>query len=143
MKSAGGVEDDEVLAAPDRLGDCLERDLNRRAGAGMECDPLALGQQLQLLNRRRPPQVESSQQRALAVLPGHERELDRGGRLARSLEADQHQHGRRPSAVLEPFRVAAQDFGQLVVDHFDDLLGGGEAGAQLGAGEQGLVAGKE
>src|SRR6185437_10311279 len=46
-----------------------------------------------------------------------------GGRLARSLQADQHHHRWRNRRQLEPFAPLAEHRGELFVDDLDELLG--------------------
>src|SRR5574340_1158271 len=62
----------------------------------------------------------------MAVAPCEEGELDRGGRLAGSLEADQHQERRRLRRIPQPFRVASEQLDELVVDRLDHGLRRGE-----------------
>ena len=100
--------------------------------AGVEGDLLALGEGAQLVDGGGAPQVEGGQERAVAVAPCQEGELDRGRRLARALEPDQHHDG-GGAAVAKALRVAAQELDQLVVDGLDDLLRGGQAGGDLHA----------
>ena len=58
------------------------------------------------------------------------RELRRGGRLTRALQADHHDDRRRNGAELEPFAPLAEHDGELVVDDLDELLAR-RNGAQL------------
>ena len=59
-------------------------------------------------------------------------ELGRGRRLARSLEADEGDHGRVAHEAEGPV-ARGQERGELLVDDLDDLLAGGEALEDLGA----------
>ena len=56
---------------------------------------LALGQDAQLLDGGRSPQVEADDQRPVVVAARKQRELHRGGGLARALQPDKHHDGRR------------------------------------------------
>ncbi len=71
----------------------------------------------------------------MAFPPRHQRELDRGRGLARTLQPDEHQHGRRRRRVAETLCVASQKLLQLDVHRFDDLLGGGKPRRDLAAGK--------
>ncbi len=85
-----------------------------------------LAQDLQLVHRRRAVDVETHQQRFAPALAQRGRQLGAERRLARALQADHHDHaGRLPQE--ERRRRPAEQFGQFLVDHPDDLLVGGEA----------------
>src|SRR5579875_1257887 len=60
-------------------------------------------------------------------------ELAGGGRFAGALEAGHEDDGGRLGGEFELGGVVAEDVHELVADDFDDLLGGGEGGGDLGA----------
>jgi len=70
----------------------------------------------------------------MAVFASKQRELDRGGGLARALEADQHHHRRR-GAVVEAFRISTEKVDELRVHLLDHLLRSRQARRDLSAGE--------
>src|SRR5919197_4602208 len=127
MQPAGGVEDDNIAAEASGL-------FNRSFTTG-ERDLLALGERAQLLDRGRAAEVEAGEERAVAVATRQQRELDRGRRLARALEPDQHDHSRRVRRVAQALGIAAEQPDKLVVDSLDDSLRSGESGRDLGAGQ--------
>ena len=91
-----------------------------------------LAQDLELRDGRRPVGVSSNQQRPLAALAQVEGQLGCRGRLARTLQAYEHDHvGRRPRQI-QASRLA-QGGDQLLVDDLDHLLGRREALHHLGA----------
>ena len=71
----------------------------------------------------------------MAVATREQRELDGRGRLARTLEAGEHDHRRGPGRITKAFGIAAQELDQLVVHRLDHRLRGGEPGRDLDAGE--------
>ena len=88
----------------------------------------------ELLDGRGALQVGGDQQRPAALLAAGRRQLAGGGRLARALEADEHQDGRPAcSNRIERVAIAAHQLDQLVVDDLDDLLAGPDALSTLGA----------
>ncbi len=112
------------------------RDRHRVADAvaGLGCedgDPGALTVDLELVDRVGPLQVGRDEQRADALLLEPQRELGRERRLAGTLEAGQHDHGRRGLREAQPAGLAAEDRDQLLVDDLDDLLRRVERAADL------------
>ena len=59
----------------------------------------------------------------MPLLAEPQRQLAGQRGLARSLEAEQHDHGRRVLGQAYPPRLATQDGDELLVDDLDDLLG--------------------
>ena len=92
-----------------------------------------LAQRAELLARGHAIWVRRDEQRLRAILAQMEGEL--GGRcgLARSLEADEHDHRRWFGRHRQRRRAAAEDVHQLFVDDGDDLLRAAEALHHFGA----------
>src|SRR5262249_14932908 len=61
-------------------------------------------------------------------MPG---ELGGGGGLARALESNEHDHGRRVRRHGEAVARAAEQFDQFVAHHLDHVLAGGERGEHV------------
>src|SRR5260370_39537357 len=99
----------------------------------MKGDLLALRQRLQLLDRGGAAQVERDHHRLVPLAPGEQRQLDRGGRLAGSLEAREHEDCWRGWGIAQPLGVASEQLDQLEVDGPDDLLRRGQARRPLDA----------
>ena len=118
---AGGIERapgdlDGRLAGNDRKG----RDVRLAAEHG------------ELLLSRRPGDVERRHHHLLAVLVGEPLgDLGSGGRLARALKADHHDHRRRSDRDLEPRFLGAEHLDERVMDDLDDLLAGGDRAQHL------------
>ncbi len=124
--AAGGIEDDDVVAADaggrdGALGDVdrtLAEDDRERGDAGL------LAEHLQLLHGGRTIDVERRHQHALLVaVLEEEGELGRRGGLARALEPD-HEDGRRRRTERERFAFGTQHADEGVVDDLHDLLAG-------------------
>ena len=111
----------------DRVADAVAR-LGRVDG-----DPGALTHDLELLDRVRALQVGGDEHRALALVLEPQRELGGERGLSGALEAGQHDHGRRGLREPQPPGLAAEDPDELLVDDLDDLLGGVQRLADLGA----------
>ena len=125
VEAAGGVEQDDVIGLQlgrlDRaLGDIdrlLAGDDRQRVDVGLAPE------HRQLLLRRRAGDVERGHQHPLALaLRQALGELGGGGRLARALEADHHDHGRRIDVEVELGGLGAERLDQGVVDDLDDHL---------------------
>ena len=80
-----------------------------------------------------PLQVGRHQHRRVPLLLEPPAELAGEGRLARALEAGQHDHRRRVLRELQRAGLAPEDADELVVDDLDDLLGRVERAGDLGA----------
>jgi hypothetical protein len=134
VQAAGGVDDDDVervLARPldasarghDRIGRVLAVDRHLDLAAEL----------LELVDRRRALEVGGDEPGLPLLLAQEERELGRGGRLSRALEAGEQDHRRRAPAEGELRAAGAHQLGQLLVDDLHDLLAGREALRDVGA----------
>ena len=136
-EAAGGVEDNDVepLApsrfhrAPGDLHGGLAGD-DRQAG-----DAGAFGELGQLELGGGALRVQAGEQDAALLAPGEpQRQLARGGGLARALQPDhQDRRGRGGREVARHGAGAAQRFDQRIVDDFRDLLAGGDGREHLRA----------
>ena len=105
LEPAGGVDDDDVAALRLRLLDPVARDRDRvlRRAVEVDGDLDLLAELLELVDRGRPLEVGGDERRRLALLLAEEqRELGRGGRLPRALEAGEQD---RPSAGVRRTRA--------------------------------------
>ena len=127
VQPAGAVDDDRVRAVPacggDRRGDVV-RDATRLDGH--DRDAKLLAERAQLLDRGRPVNVGSDEERSAPLLSEDIRELRGGRRLSRALKADEQQHGRRALRPRERHGLAAEHLDQSVVHDLDDLLRAGD-----------------
>ncbi len=133
MQAACRVEDHHVAQQTLRLGDGRRRDRVDLPAPRVKWHVFALRQNAQLLHRSGAPQVERREQRLVAFSPREQRELDGGRRLARTLQADEHDHGRRRGGVADSFGVATKQLHQLRVDSLNNVLRGGQARRDLDA----------
>ena len=127
MGAAGGVEDDDVVAAEAGGVAGAARDLDRRLAGDdrQRVDAGLLAQNLELLLRRRAADVERGHQHFQLLAVGKTAgDLRRRRRLARALQADQHQRHRRRCVEIDRLRRRTQHLDQLVVDDLDDHLAG-------------------
>jgi hypothetical protein len=128
VQPAGRVEDDGVQLL--RAG-TLEPLHDRLDGVGAllaedgHLDLLA--ELLELVDRGRALQVGGDEARLAAFLAQEQRELGRGGRLARALQAGEQDHRRRPAGEREPGVAGAHQGRQLLLDDLHDLLAGRQA----------------
>ena len=110
-------------AAADRIG-----------GLAEDGDTGLVAQDPELLDGGRALEVGADQERVAALLLPPQRQLGRGRRLARALEAGHQHDGGRPRGVGDLEALAAQHADQLLVDRLDHLLARGEAlSKRLGA----------
>ncbi len=129
MGAAGGVEDDDVIAAEPGRGQRAAADLDRHLAGDdrQRVDAGLLAEDAELLLRRRAARVERGHQHlplvALAEALG---DLRGGGGLARALQADQHQRHRRRRVEVDGLRVRAEHLDELVVDDLHHHLAGGD-----------------
>jgi hypothetical protein len=127
MGAAGGVEDDDVVAAePARLHRAF-RDIDRRlAGDDRQGRDLRLLAELaKLLLRGGTARVERGHQDALALaLQEPLGDLGRGGGLAGALQADHHDDDRRRRVEVDRLALGAEHLDQLVMDDLNDHLAG-------------------
>ena len=128
VEAAGGVHQDHVVAAlaGDAEGAGAEGDhvLPRLGLEDRHVDPLA--DLLELLDGGGALEVARHQQRMTAALLQALGDLAGGGRLARPLEAAEHDH-RRPAVGAQLRPLLAEQRSQLVADDLDHLLRRGEA----------------
>ena len=128
LQAAGGVDDDRVVAA---LAGELRRvggDIDRVAAGPLLVDRDAdlLAKRLQLVDCGRTVDVGGHEQGIAPLLAQVDGELGGVGRLAASLEPDQHQDLRRPVGRDQPLPVLSQDADQLLVGDTDHGLRRGE-----------------
>ena len=135
LDPAGGVDDDVGVGVADAEFEAAPGDVNGTGPGALlvhgHVDLLAQG--LQLGDGGRAVGVGGHQQGPSAVLAKRQRQLGRGGGLARALEPD-HENDRRGTLRRgQADRLAAEQFHQVVVDDLGDLLGGGDALGDLAA----------
>ena len=139
MQAAGGVEHVDVVAteARLRLGALGDGDRVLALDDGERVDADLAAEDFELFHGRGAVDVERGHQHALAVAVLEALgELGGGGGLARALQADHEDRGRRVvdfqrAGVLGP----GERVDQRVVDDLDDLLPGGDgAGDGLAGG---------
>ena len=97
-----------------------------------------LGDDLQLLARRGPVDVDRNQHRPVTALLEPRGQLAAGRGFARALQSRHQNHRRRARGEVEARGVFAQQRDQLVANDLDHLLGGRERGQHFGA--DGLLA---
>jgi len=124
---AGGVDDDHIVQAAPGLLQRLPRDGYRVTHAvtrlgSVHRDPGALTEHLELLHGVGPLQVGGDQHRRVALPLQPQRELGRQRGFAGSLQASQHDDGRRHLREPQPPGLAAEDADQFLVHDLDDLL---------------------
>src|SRR5215210_6991403 len=128
MEAAGGVHDHHVVSAlaGDGEGALAESDhgLSRVRLQHRHVD--AAADLLELLDGGGALQVAGDEKRVLAALLEALGQLARGGRLARALEAAEHDD-RRAAVEAELGPLLAEEGGELVADDLHDLLRRGEA----------------
>ena len=126
VQAACRVDDDDVVAEVRGFGD---RALRARDGIHLprrivhaDAETRLLRDDVQLLNRRRPLHVGRHEQCVLALLGQPLRELARGRRLARALQAQQQDHARPLVRRLQSAFGIAEERDHFVADDLDDLL---------------------
>jgi hypothetical protein len=123
VKPPGGVEDERGQTAARRLVSRGSTDLERRlAGCAGHRDAELRAQGPELVHRGWPLGVGRRQQRVLPLLGIEAGELGRGRRLARALQAHQHDHRRRVGSRRQAMAAAAEQLDELAVDDLHDLL---------------------
>ena len=123
VQAARRVEDDRVDAVFGELPDTVMHDRDRiGALPAIDGNLDLLAELLELVDRRGPLQVGGDETRAAALLPQQERELRRGRRLTRALQAGEQDHRRRPARERKLRAAGPHQGGQLVVDGLHDLL---------------------
>src|SRR5262249_9404885 len=108
---------------------CLrQRDRILRLPVEMDRNLDRLPEHLELVDRRRPSEIERREQHALPASLPVPRQLRRGRGLARSLKAREEDHPRAVRRELRPRLLrASEEAHELVVDDLDDLLPGRDA----------------
>ena len=140
VQAAGGVDDQRVAAHDDSFaarffGQPLHK---RRAGwfalliALVQPGLDGLGDDLQLLARSRPVDVDRNQHRPVPTLLEPCGQLAGDRRFARALQPGHQNDGRRLGGEVEARRVFAKQSDQLVAHNLDHLLGGRECGEHFG-----------
>ena len=134
--TARGVDDDHVLLAAPGLLDGVPGHGHRVADAvaglrRVDRDAGPLADHLQLLHRVGALQVGGDQHRRVALSLQPQPQLGRERGLTRTLQAGQHDHGRRRLGEPQPPLLAAEDADELLVDDLDDLLGRVQRGGDL------------
>ena len=128
VQTAGRVEKDKVVAVFFCVLDAGLGDRDRIALPHLEHGNIKLAADgLKLLDGSRTVHVARDEQRALALLAHEAGELGAVGRLARALQADEHDDARRMGADVQLLILAAHEGGELFVDDLDDHLRGREA----------------
>ncbi len=124
-KTSGRVDQERVVAGVARVLERFARQFERIVRLRLFKDRLAsrFRDDLQLFARRRPVNVGRKQQRlSLLILREPPRDLSRRSRLARTLQADNHDDVRRRLRENQSRRLPAKQFDQLIKNYFDDLL---------------------
>ena len=127
MGAARGVEQHDVIALQPRhsLGAPGDRDRVLAQNDRQRVDADLPAQNRELLLRRRALHVERSHQHLAFVAIGKALgDLGGGRRLARALEADQHDRDRRRRVEVDRLRFAAERLDQRIVDDLDHHLAG-------------------
>ena len=123
MQAACGIEENRVVAVVFRVLDRFLRGLDGVLRAALENGHVhALADDLQLLDGRRAVNIQRHEQRLFALLFQHPAELAAHGGFTGTLQAAEHENGRRRGAPCQAGDGAAHHPGQLFVDDFDDLL---------------------
>ena len=117
------------MSRPSALGrfDPVPRDGDGIVGARVDGDVDLRTELLELVDGRGTLQIGRDEAGLTALLAQQERELGRGGGLARPLQAREQDHGRRPGREGEARVAGAHQRGELVVDDLHDLLAGRDA----------------
>ena len=128
MQSSGRVDDEPALAAAARGRECLLGDRRGRARVGLEVARADVARELlELRARGRPVDVRAREQRrAPVLLEQAARELRGRRRLARALQADEHDHRGAP-VRRDRVQVAAEHRHELVVHDLREGLAGVQA----------------
>ena len=100
-------------------------------------------ERLELVHRGGAAEVGGDEQRALLALAEMQGEFGGGGRLAGALQSDEQQRGGQRRAGDDGAVPLAEQFDELVVNEFDDLLAWGDAAQRVGFGGALLDAGGE
>jgi hypothetical protein len=133
VQAPGRVDDHDVAALRGRGLDAVAGDRDGIAArAAVEDRHVDLApERLELLDGRRALQVAGHERGLHALLDEQVRELARGGRLARALQAAEQDHGRRLGRERELGAGRAEQLRELLVDDLHDLLAGRQAPEHL------------
>ena len=129
LQAACGIQNHNVIAVILCVGHRLLGDNLGLLGAQRkDWDTGLLTHHLQLLNGGRAVDIAGNQQRAAALTAVILAKLCGVGGFTVALQAAHHQHGLALVFQAQDFRlIAAHEVGQLFIDDFDNLLGGGQA----------------
>ena len=127
VQAAGRIEDHHLHAAVLGLldGDLAEGHGVLRGQVGIDGNTKLLAQDLQLLDGRGALQVGRHEHRLAAALLEQLAQLAAGGRLARALQAAEHQH-RQFRLEVQRMVHRAHQVDQFLVDDADELVRGVE-----------------
>ena len=130
-EAAGRVDDDHVMQLVVREFDGVLRHLHRVTDTvarfrSEHRNARLLTDDLQLGDRVRSLQVGRDQDRGVVLFHQPLRQLAGERRLARTLQAGEHDHGRRVLREFEATLLAAEDVHEFLVDDLHNLLGGVE-----------------
>src|SRR4051812_32557622 len=128
MQTPGGVEDDHAVVVRAGVGHRVRGDVDR-VGSWRLCvyrKIQLLTERLKLVYSRGAIDVGGHEQGALVGASQLQRELGGGGRLARALQTNHHDHGRWGPGHVETGGLA-QQLNKLLVHDSDHLLRGAEA----------------
>ena len=128
MQAAGGVDNHQVVAVVLGVFQGFGGDFHRVFLAHFkDLGPGLFADDFQLVDGCRTVNVAGHQQRAVPLVLEIPGELGRMGGFTASLKAAHEHHAGGLGGELDAGVVLAHQSGQLVVDDFNDLLGGGEA----------------
>jgi hypothetical protein len=130
LEAPGGVDDDDVAALCLGLLEPVLRDRDRVLCRPVQVDRDLdlLAELLELVDRSRPLEVGGHEGGRLRLLLAEkESQLRRRGRLSRSLQAGEEDHGRRPTRKGELGPAGAHELRQLLMDDPHDFLAGRQA----------------
>ena len=123
MQPARRVQNHDVAAVRLRALDAVVHRLHRvGALVGVDRDADLRAELDQLLDRGGPLEVGGDERGLAAVIREQQRELPRGGRLARALEPGEEDRRRRARREGELRGAGAHQLGQLLVHDLHDLL---------------------
>ena len=139
VQAARRVDDDDVAQVVDGVLHALLRDGDRVFPvAAVDADPHLVAKRLELIGGGRAVHVARDEQGRVLLLLQTVREFGRGGRLARALQADEHDDVGNAAREDELRVGAAQKLGELVEHDLHDVLRRRERFEHLG-GEAALL----
>src|SRR5581483_5138497 len=143
LEPAGGVEDHGVVERPLGLRHGVAAHVHRVGLLAVDRDVDLLAERLELLDGPGPLEVRRGEHRLAAAVAERQRQLRRGGRLARALEAAEHEYDRAVRPLRDAVIDRAHQPDEFLVDDLDDLLGGVDPGEHVLADGLGLDAADE